>query len=99
MSDECEIPAECARLPKAYIDRLRMSVAYFLEIEAAAGAVLLFFTLAALLLANSPWAHPFMSFWEIPLGMQVGDLDYARSLREWINNAMMTLFFSGGIGA
>jgi NhaA family Na+:H+ antiporter len=93
MSDECKTPAECTQLPEAIIDRLRVPAAYFLQIEAIAGAVLLFFTLAALLLANSPWAHPFMSFWEIPLGIQVGELDFVRSLREWINDALMTLFF------
>lgn len=93
MSDECKTQAECSHLPEALIDRLRMPAAYFLQIEAAAGAVLLLFTLAALILANSPWAHTFMSFWEIPLGIHIGEWDLSRTLREWINDALMTLFF------
>lgn len=27
------------------------------------------------------------------MGIQIGSLEYTRSLREWINDALMTLFF------
>ncbi len=82
MSDELNNPSKCAGLPKEFIDRLRMPFAHFLKIEAAAGAVLLFFTVTALVMANSPWAHAFLSFWEMPVGIQIDQLNFERSLRD-----------------
>ena len=35
----------------------------------------------------------FLNAWETPVGIQVGLLEFTRSLREWINDALMTLFF------
>jgi Na+:H+ antiporter, NhaA family len=64
-----------------------------LHIQAAAGAVLLLFTVAALVLSNSPWSHSFPSAWETPLGIRIGSFEFDRSLKEWINDALMSLFF------
>lgn len=84
---------ESSRLPKEIIDRLKEPFARFLQLEAAGGAILLMFTVAALVLSNSPWAHPFEQVWETPLGLRLGALEFTRSLREWINDGLMTLFF------
>lgn len=65
----------------------------FLRIESAVGAILLSFTVAALVISNSPWAEMFEHTWETPIGLQVGSFEFARSLREWINDGLMTLFF------
>ena len=81
------------RLPKEFVDLLTKPFARFLQIEAAGGAILLLFTVAALVLSNSPWAHMFEHAWETQLGLQLGSLEFARSLREWINDGLMTLFF------
>ena len=81
------------RLPVELVDRLTKPFAWFLRIEALGGGVLLLFTVAALALSNSPWAHPFLSAWELPVGIGVGSFEFARSSREWINDGLMTLFF------
>lgn len=81
------------RLPVALLDRLTRPFARFLAIEAASGAVLLLFTIAALVLSNSPLAHAFLGLWETPVGFRVGTWDLARPLRDWINDGLMTLFF------
>ncbi len=65
----------------------------FLRIEAAGGAVLLLCTLLALILSNSFWSESFLSFWELPVGFHVGDVEISRSLKHWINDGLMTLFF------
>ncbi len=93
MGDEPEIKADPPQLPKEFVDRLARPFVRFLHIEAAGGAVLLFFTIAALVLSNSPWAHAFLGFWEMPVGIHFGSLEFARSLRAWINDGLMTLFF------
>lgn len=68
-------------------------LARFLRIETLGGAVLLAAAAAALILSNTPWAHVFERFWETPVGMQFGPAQFVRSIREWINDGLMTLFF------
>ncbi|MDH5648188.1 MAG: Na+/H+ antiporter NhaA [Gammaproteobacteria bacterium] len=84
---------ETTRLPKEFVDRLTNPFVRFLHIQSASGAILLLFTVAALVLSNSPWADAFDHAWETQIGLQVGSLEFARSLREWINDGLMTLFF------
>jgi Na+:H+ antiporter, NhaA family len=93
MSEDRPADPGLARLPKEFVDRLTKPFARFLGIEAAAGVVLLVFTVAALMLSNSPWAHPFLNVWETRVGLQIGSFEFARSLRDWINDGLMTLFF------
>ncbi|WP_105199871.1 Na+/H+ antiporter NhaA [Pseudoalteromonas sp. T1lg10] len=81
------------RLPKEFADRLTNPFVRFLRIESAGGAILLFFTVAALIVSNSPWADSFEHVWETQIGLQLGSFEFARSLREWINDGLMTLFF------
>ncbi len=64
----------------------------FLRIQAG-GVILLLFTVAAPVLSNSPWAHHFENVWEASVGLHLGSFEFARSLREWINDGLMTLFF------
>lgn len=82
-----------ARLPKERIDRLSQPFLRFLRIEAAAGAILLMSTVFAVALSNSPLADTFLGLWELPLGIRLGALEITRSLRSWINDGLMTLFF------
>ncbi|NKX65553.1 Na+/H+ antiporter NhaA [Labrenzia sp. 5N] len=80
-------------LPHEIADRFTKPVARFLKIESAAGGLLLVAVLVALLLANSNWASTFLAFWETPVGLNFGPLDFTRSLRHWINDGLMTFFF------
>ncbi len=84
---------ETTRLPNEFVDRLKNPFVRFLHIESAGGAILLLFTVAALVLSNSPWADSFEHVWETQAGLHVGSIDFTRSLREWINDGLMTLFF------
>ena len=81
------------RLPAELVDRLTRPFAWFLRIEALGGGLLLLATIAALALANSPWSEAFLDTWELPVGVRLGSFELARSLREWINDGLMTLFF------
>ncbi len=80
-------------LPHEAADSITKPFARFLKIEAAAGGLLLAAVLLALALANSPWQEGFLGFWETPIGLTFGSLDFTRSLRHWINDGLMTLFF------
>ena len=81
------------QLPKELIDRITRPLNRFLHIETTAGVVLLAATVAAIFLANSPWAGFFSSLWHTPIGIHIGSLETGRSLHEWINEGLMTLFF------
>jgi len=93
MTQERPADTDFDRLPPEFVARLAKPFTRFLRIEAAGGTVLLLFTAAAVILSNSPWAHVFSSVWETRVGFQFGAWEFARSLRHWINDGLMTLFF------
>lgn len=84
---------EPTQLPKSPIDWLTYPASRFFKIEAAAGLMLLFFTVMALYLANSSLSEQFKNFWETSVGINIGAFNFERSLHGWINDAVMTLFF------
>jgi len=81
------------QLPSALVERLTQPFSQFLRIETSAGAVLLAATLLALLLSNSRWADAYLTLWETHVGLQIGSREVVRSVKEWINDGLMTLFF------
>lgn len=93
MSNKHKAGPDITRLPEEAVDQLARPFARFLRIEAAGGAILLLFTVAALVLSNSSLADLYEHTWETPLGLQLGEIEFSRSLREWINDGLMTLFF------
>lgn len=80
-------------LPREPVDRFMRPLRRFLRIESAAGMILLIATVIALVVANSRFSAPVSSFWETPVGLRFGGFEFSRSLRHWINDALMTLFF------
>ncbi len=80
-------------LPPEIADRITKPFARFLKIKVATGVMLFLATVAALILSNSTWSVPFSAFWETPIGLHFGSLDFTRSLRHWINEGLMTFFF------
>jgi Na+:H+ antiporter, NhaA family len=93
MMTDLTTDAKATRLPREFVDRLTKPFVRFLHIESAGGVALIVFTIAALILSNSPWAGAFEHLWETQAGFRLGQLDFVRSLREWINDGLMTLFF------
>ncbi|MDD5558994.1 Na+/H+ antiporter NhaA [Candidatus Methylomirabilis sp.] len=84
---------DLARLPTKPVDRIIEPLARFLRVEAASGVLLLFVTCIALALANSPFANAFLSLWQTPFGFTLGPFEMNYSLRYWINEGLMTIFF------
>jgi NhaA family Na+:H+ antiporter len=75
-----------ARLARRPLDR-------FLAIEAASGVLLLVAAAVALGLANSPFADDVKAFWQTPVGLQIGEWQFARSLEWIVNDGLMAIFF------
>ncbi|TPQ35364.1 Na+/H+ antiporter NhaA [Bradyrhizobium guangdongense] len=82
-------------LPKAQrlAEQALSTLQRFLHVEAVSGGALLVAAAAALIWANSPFAHSYHAFWNLPLMIGVGDHIFSRSLHFWVNDALMTVFF------
>jgi NhaA family Na+:H+ antiporter len=65
----------------------------FLKTETASGMVLAAAALAALVLANSPWAGSYFRFIEAPLTIQLGAFAETLPVLAWIKEGLMTVFF------
>ncbi len=87
-----------ARLPVKPIDRVLQPVVRFLHVESASGVVLLLATVAALVLANSSASEDFLSFWKTTLGFSVGTFELRHSLKHWIDDGLMVIFFFFVVG-
>lgn len=49
--------------------------------------------MVALILANSPLSVLYDAFWATPISLGFGGLHFARDLRWWVNDGLMTVFF------
>lgn len=50
-------------------------------------------TALALLWANSPWGATYHEFWELHVGLSLGDFHVEATLHEVVNDMLMTFFF------
>jgi Na+:H+ antiporter, NhaA family len=65
----------------------------FLHTESAGGVVLVVAAAVALVWANSPWKESYADLWSTDLAISVGSRSLDLTLREWINDGLMALFF------
>ncbi len=77
----------------AWARNLGAPVRDFLSTETGGAVVLVVAALVALLWANSPWPHSYESFWSTRLTLSLGDHVLSASLRQWIDEGLMALFF------
>ena len=65
----------------------------FTRMEAAGGIALFGAALVAFVLANSPWRVAFEGLWTTPVELRFGALGFQASLRQVIDDGLMTIFF------
>jgi Na+/H+ antiporter NhaA len=61
--------------------------------ENTAAALLLAFTVIAIVWANSPWAQTYTDFWNTEVGVRFGDFHAELSVKHLVNDGFMTFFF------
>ena len=61
--------------------------------ENCAAALLLGFTLAAILWANSPWAETYWALLDMHVGFTFGEHTFELTVKHLINDGLMTFFF------
>ncbi|MGV8082262.1 MAG: Na+/H+ antiporter NhaA [Coriobacteriia bacterium] len=81
------------RTARAVQEKLRENFAQFAGTQAAGAVVLLGATIVALALANSSAHAWYAGLWETQVGFVFGGQTFTASLREIINDGLMTLFF------
>jgi NhaA family Na+:H+ antiporter len=84
---------DLADLPKSPVDKLVGPIAHFMHVEAASGIVLVLAAVTAVVLANSSMAEGFLGFWKTSVGFRIGDFEMFHSLKHWINDGLMAVFF------
>lgn len=65
----------------------------FLKTESASGVILAAAALAAIALANSPWAHAYFGFIHEPFTVQLGAFTETLPILDWIKEGLMAVFF------
>ena len=65
----------------------------FFRTETVGGLILLFFGIAALVVANSPLAKGYEQLWQTPISVGIVDHSISLTLHQWINDALMAVFF------
>ena len=71
----------------------RKSTLAFLKTEAGSGAALGLAALAALIVANSPWAGDYFAWLKSLHVLQVGPLRLEETISNWIKEGLMAVFF------
>lgn len=65
----------------------------FIKDESFSGILLFIATIAAVMIANSALSESYFSFWNMSLGVTIGEKTISMSLMYWINDGLMALFF------
>ncbi|MEI2640501.1 MAG: Na+/H+ antiporter NhaA [Microthrixaceae bacterium] len=65
------------------------------KVEILGGVLLLSATVAALVLANSPWSTGFIDFWHTEVRLGWSSTAVELTIEGWINDALMAIFFFG----
>ncbi len=85
---------QARRLPPPIFQSIVLDpVRAFTRLEAAGGIVLFGAAVVAFALANSPWHAEFERLWTTPVQVTFGDLGFHASLRQVIDDGLMTIFF------
>jgi NhaA family Na+:H+ antiporter len=75
------------------IDQLLAPFREFASSSASSGILLIAAAIVALTWANSPWADRYDALWETPLAIGVGTLTISDTVRHWVNDGLMAIFF------
>jgi len=66
---------------------------HFIHAQTTTGMILMFMTIVALILANSPLAESYAHFFHTKIDLNVGSWKLSHSIHHWINDGLMAVFF------
>lgn len=78
---------------EAEFERVITPFQRFIRDQTTGSILLLFCTLFALIIANSPFVHDYEAILQTKVGLVFGDFSLRMSIHHWINDGLMALFF------
>ncbi len=66
---------------------------HFIHAQTTTGMILMFMTLLALILANTPLTEGYVHFFHMKVDLTVGSWQLSHSIHHWINDGLMAIFF------
>lgn len=82
-----------SRRAKKVMKTLLSPIEKFLQLETSSGITLILVTILTMIWANSPWGHIYDHIIELPFELRLGNWSLELTLHEWINDALMVIFF------
>jgi len=74
-------------------DRIATPFEHFLHAQTTTGIVLMFMTVLALILANTPMTEAYSHLFHTKIDFTVGSWQLSHTLHHWINDGLMAIFF------
>ena len=74
-------------------ENIRQPFRKFLAIESSGGIILIFATIAALIIANSGLGSAYETFWKIDFMVGTESFNLTKPIILWINDGLMAIFF------
>jgi len=72
---------------------MKQKIYTFLKSDSIGGILLIFATLLALLLVNSPFSDIYTSILHVPVEVRIGALHIDKTLHHWVSDGLMAIFF------
>jgi len=74
-------------------NRISTPFEHFLHAQTTTGLILMFMTLLALVLANTPLTESYTHFFHTKVDLTIGTWELSHSIHHWINDGLMAIFF------
>jgi len=74
-------------------ERIATPFEHFLHAQTTTGFVLMFMTVFALILANTPLSEAYAHFFHTKIDFNVGSWTLSHTIHHWINDGLMAIFF------
>ena len=66
---------------------------HFIHAQTTTGMILMFMTVLALILANTPLTEAYAHFFHTKVDLNVGSWQFSHTIHHWINDGLMAIFF------
>lgn len=73
--------------------RVRAAALDFASWGPSSGVLLLLAAVLAIAFSNSPLGPAFAAWWEMPFGFAVGGAEFRMSVRHWVDDGLLSVFF------
>ncbi len=74
-------------------NRISTPFEHFIHAQTTTGIILMFMTVLALILANTPLTESYIHFFHTQIDFNVGSWQLSHTIHHWINDGLMAIFF------